>query len=265
MQHVSRRRFLQGTGIALSLPAFESFAAGASNVEKSPRRLVCVGNHPGFYRGNFFPKATGKDYLPTSTLKPLVQHRNDLTVFSHLDHGLNGGHNGVDASPVSRGIYVLEKLLGYTPRPPPPDVPAIEPDIRGAVSIREQLEKHREAASCAECHRKIDPLGFALENFGAVGGWRDNYEDQVAIDSAGKLSGGNTFQTVAEFRTLLMQRQSQFNRCLTEKLMTDALGQELEINDRPGIDLIVTELNDNEAGLADLIRLVVLSKPFRNN
>ena len=80
---------------------------------------------------------------------------------------LTASANGVDTSPVVRGIYVLEKLLGYTPPPPPPDVPAIEPDIRGAITIREQLEKHRESETCAECHRKIDPLGFALENFDA--------------------------------------------------------------------------------------------------
>lgn len=91
---LDRRRFLQGAGIALSLPVFESFAAQTST-KKSPRRLVCVGNHLGFYPGNFFPRAAGKDYVPTSTLKPLETHRGDLTVFSHLDHGLNGGHKAV--------------------------------------------------------------------------------------------------------------------------------------------------------------------------
>jgi hypothetical protein len=95
LTHLNRRQFLQGTGIALSLPALESFAAGFSNEEKSPRRLVCVGNHLGFYPGNFFPHAAGKDYVPTSTLKPLETHRDDVTVFSHLDHGLNGGHKAV--------------------------------------------------------------------------------------------------------------------------------------------------------------------------
>ena len=93
--HLSRRRFLQGTGIALSLPAFDSFAARLSAAEKPPRRLVCIGNHLGFYPGNFFPKATGKDYVATSTLKPLEAHRDQLTVFSHLDHELNGGHKAV--------------------------------------------------------------------------------------------------------------------------------------------------------------------------
>ena len=92
---LNRRRFLQGIGVTLSLPAFESFAAKSSKLAESPRRLVCVGNHLGFYPGNFFPKDEGKSYTATSTLKPLDEHRNDLSVFSNLDHGLNGGHSGV--------------------------------------------------------------------------------------------------------------------------------------------------------------------------
>ena len=182
-------------------------------------------------------------------------------------HGafLTASANGVDTSPVVRGIYVLEKLLGYTPPPPPPDVAAIEPDIRGAVTIREQLVKHRESATCAECHRKIDPLGFALENFDAIGGWRDEYEKKNPIDSAGKLPGGDSFRTFPEFRKLLADRQDQFSRCLSEKLMTYALGRELEIGDRPSIDEILAELDGKKGGLRELIRLVVLSKPFLGN
>lgn len=184
-----------------------------------------------------------------------------------LGHGafLTASANGVDTSPVVRGIYVLEKLLGYTPPPPPPDVPAIEPDIRGAVTIREQLEKHREIATCAECHRKIDPLGFALENFDPVGGWRDEYEKKMPIDSAGKLPGGESFSTVAEFRTLLVDRQDQFNRCLTEKLMTYALGRELEVGDRPAIDRICKKMTGADKGLRNLIQTVVTSESFLRN
>ena len=92
---LSRRRFLQGTGFALTLPVFESLAVGAAIGKKTPRRLVCVGNHLGFYPGNFFPQTAGKDYVATSTLKPLEAHRNHLTVFSNLDHELNGGHRAV--------------------------------------------------------------------------------------------------------------------------------------------------------------------------
>ena len=95
LNNMNRRRFLQGTGIALTLPVFESFSVRAAQGDKSSRRLVCVGNHLGFYPGNFFPKDAGKDYTPTSTLKPLERHRDDLTVFSHLDHELNGGHKAV--------------------------------------------------------------------------------------------------------------------------------------------------------------------------
>ena len=160
-----------------------------------------------------------------------------------LGHGafLTASANGVDTSPVVRGIYVLEKLLGYTPPPPPADVPSIEPDIRGAVTIREQLEKHREIATCAECHRKIDPLGFALENFNAIGGWRDKYDGKTSIDSAGKLPGGDSFRTVSEFRELLLDRQDDFNRCLTRKLLAYALGRELEVGDRPATDQVLSE------------------------
>lgn len=178
---------------------------------------------------------------------------------------LTASANGVDTSPVVRGIYVSEKILGYTPPPPPPGVPAIEPDIRGAVTIREQLQKHREVATCAECHRKIDPLGFALENFDAIGGWRDKYEEKTPIDSAGKLPGGDSFRTVTEFRRLLMDRHGQFKRCLTEKLMSYATGRELEVGDRPAIDEILTELHATNGGLLDLIRLIVLSESFLNN
>ncbi len=178
---------------------------------------------------------------------------------------LTASANGVDTSPVVRGIYVLEKLLGYSPPPPPPDVPSIEPDIRGAVTIREQLAKHREIATCAECHRKIDPLGFALENFDAIGAWRDTYEKHKKIDATGQLPDGDSFETVSEFRELLVERQGQFNRCLTQKLMTYALGRELEVVDRPNVDAILAELDRTNGGLRDLISLVAMSESFMSN
>ena len=184
-----------------------------------------------------------------------------------LGHGafLTASANGVDTSPVVRGIYVLEKLLGYSPPPPPPDVPDIEPDIGDATTLREQLVKHREIATCAACHRKIDPLGFALENFDAVGAWRDEYGKKMPIDAAGRLPTGDTFTNVPEFRKLIVDRSEQFDRCLTEKLMTYALGRELEIGDRPATDKILAELSEKKGGLRDLIRLVVASEPFATN
>ena len=184
-----------------------------------------------------------------------------------IGHGafLTASANGVDTSPVVRGIYVLEKLLGYSPPPPPPDVPLIEPDIRGAVSIRDQLLKHRNVATCAECHRKIDPLGFALENYDAIGGWRDEYDGKVSIDSSGKLPDGDSFETPAEFQDALLRRKDQFTRCITEKLLAYALGRELEVSDRPVIDEIVREISSSGKGLRDLIQEIVASRSFLEN
>ncbi|MEL7500604.1 MAG: DUF1592 domain-containing protein [Planctomycetota bacterium] len=178
---------------------------------------------------------------------------------------LTASANGVDTSPVVRGIYVLEKVMGYTPPPPPDDVPEIEPDIRGALTVREELKKHRSIATCAECHRKIDPLGFALENFDAIGGWRTQYGKGLPVDASGELPNGETFEDVRHLRTLLIERHEQFTRTLTEKLMTYAIGRELEIGDRPAIDEILSELAQKKGGLRDLIRLVVLSEPFSKN
>ena len=181
---------------------------------------------------------------------------------------LTASANGVDTSPVVRGIYLLEKMLGSSVPPPPPDVPEIEPDTRGATTIREQLIKHREIATCAECHRKIDPLGFALENFDAIGAWRDLYDvkkKETVITAAGQLPTGESFASLAELKPLLLKRENQFARGLAEKVLTYALGRELEITDRPSVDKIVSELAKRGNGLRDLVRLVVLSEAFARN
>ena len=178
---------------------------------------------------------------------------------------LTASANGVDTSPVVRGIYALEKVMGYTPPPPPDDVPEIEPDIRGALTVREELAQHRSIATCAECHRKIDPLGFALENFDPIGAWRTQYGKNLPIDASGQLPSGEKFDDIRHLRTLLIERHESFTRSLAEKLMTYALGRELEIGDRPAIDEVLAELVENNGGLRDLIRSMVTSEPFTRN
>ncbi|MEO0414330.1 MAG: DUF1592 domain-containing protein [Verrucomicrobiota bacterium] len=181
---------------------------------------------------------------------------------------LTASANGVDTSPVVRGVYLLEQILGEVPAPPPPDVPGLEPDIRGATTIREMLVKHREIKTCAECHRSIDPPGFALENFNAIGGWRDKYGEGgkgLDIDASGALKGDLQFDGVVEFKKHLLTKEDQFTRCLTEKLLTYALGRELDIQDRPEIDRILEELDTKGNGLKDLLMLVVSSELFTNN
>mgnify|MGYP002832901296 CR=1 FL=1 len=178
---------------------------------------------------------------------------------------LTASANGVDTSPVNRGIYVLENLLGYSPPSPPPDVPAIESDIRGAETIREQLTKHREVETCANCHRKIDPLGFALENFDPTGRWRTHYENKSMIDASGELPAGERFSDPSEFRSLMIQREAEFTRCLIEKLLAYAIGRELDIRDRAIIDGICEKLEAERGGLRDMIQAIVLSNSFQNN
>ena len=178
---------------------------------------------------------------------------------------LTASANGVDTSPVVRGVYVQQKLLGYTPPPPPPEVPIIEPDASGARSIREQLAMHRANETCAACHRKIDPFGFALENFNAIGAWRAKYSGDHKIDPSGDLPTGEKFTGVTDFRSLLIARHEQFTRSLTENLLTYALGRGPEFTDQPTVDGIVKNLSANKGGFKDLVRAVVLSEPFAKN
>jgi hypothetical protein len=172
--------------------------------------------------------------------------------------------NGVDTSPVIRGAWVLENILGTPPPPPPPNVPVIEPDIRGATTIRERLEKHRAVAACATCHALIDPPGFALESFDAIGRWRDAYSDtekKPPVDPSGELSGAE-FKNVAELKRLLVERPERFARCLVEKLLVMALGRELDLADRPAIRQILARAAPDGYRLQDLVMLCCESEIF---
>lgn len=180
---------------------------------------------------------------------------------------LTASANGIDTSPVIRGIWVLENILGTPPSPPPPDVEPLEPDIRGATTIRDQLDKHREVETCYECHRKIDPLGFALENFDPIGGWRDHYprgrDKGPIIDASGQLPNGDRFTGIEEFKDALSQREDQFVRCLTEKLLAYSMGRTLEFTDRPEVDEIIEMTSASGSGLQDLVLAIVQSEAFR--
>ena len=170
--------------------------------------------------------------------------------------------NGIDTSPVVRGVWLLENILGTPPSPPPPDVEPLDPDIRGAKTIRDQLKKHRSIQSCNECHRKIDPLGFALENFDPIGRWRENYDRNSKIDASGVLPNGAAFEDVTGFKKLLMEQKHQFKVALTSKLLAYATGRPTEPGDRAHVDQIIEQLAKREDGFLDLVKLVVLSESF---
>jgi hypothetical protein len=167
-------------------------------------------------------------------------------------------------SPVIRGKYVLQNILGTPPPPPPPDVPNLDEAAIGAkMSMREQLEKHRADPTCAACHSKMDPLGFGLENFNAIGKWRDR-DGNFAVDASGNLPNGKTFSSAAEMRAILTSQLPQFSRTLTEKMLTYALGRGLKPYDGRTVDSINQELERNGYKFQSLVHQIVNSLPFQS-
>jgi len=192
--------------------------------------------------------------------------------------------NGTSTSPVVRGAYVLDRILGTPPDPPPKNVPAIEPDIRGATTIREQLDKHRNQQACATCHAKLDPPGFALENFDVTGRWRTNYraipdsaKDKVVnvpgtdvrfytqgrpVDPSFIMADGRPFKDVDEFKQLILAHPEQLARCVTEKLITHFTGAQMQFADREVVEAIMRRAASSDYGLRTLVHEVIQSRAF---
>jgi mono/diheme cytochrome c family protein len=189
--------------------------------------------------------------------------------------------NGTTTSPVVRGAWVLDRILGTPPPRPPADVPAVEPDIRGATTIREQLAKHRQFAACATCHSKIDPPGFALESFDVIGGWRENYRTTGTgspvivdgrrmayhqgrkVDPSDVMADGQRFANIDEFKQMLLKDRDQVALSLAEKLLTYATGAAPEAAARPEVAAIVGKVRDKHYGFRSLLHEVVQSKLFQ--
>jgi hypothetical protein len=194
--------------------------------------------------------------------------------------------NGTTTSPVLRGKWVRERIMGLDVPPPPPTVPAVEVDIRGAVTIRQQLDKHRADKTCAACHSKIDPPGFALENFDVMGGWRDRYrataEDgevetgfgkngwpldfryALPVDASGQLPDGRTFQGIRDFKRLLLADQAQIARNLAQQLTVYATGAPIRFADRAAIEQILQGARAQQYGVRSLVHQIVHSDLFLN-
>ncbi len=189
--------------------------------------------------------------------------------------------NGTSTSPVVRGAWVLDRILGTPPAPPPAGIAAVEPDIRGATTIREQLAKHRQIATCAGCHTKIDPPGFALESFDVIGGWRDHYRsvgngkpvtlagrrmpyaEGKKIDPADELPDGRKFRDIDELKQLLLADKDQLARALTVQLLTYAIGASPAAGDKVEIESVVKKIRDKNDGLRSLVHEIVQSKAFQ--
>jgi hypothetical protein len=191
--------------------------------------------------------------------------------------------NGTNTSPVVRGVWVMERILGKPPQPPPPGIPGVEPDIRGATTLRQQLDKHRELESCRSCHQQIDPPGFALESFDPVGNWRERFRSLGAgeavkaevrgskvryklgpeVDASGELPNGKSFSGFLQFRDLLAEDKPTLARALVTKFLTFATGREMGFSDRAEIDRIVTASAANDYGVRTLLQHAITSEIFR--
>jgi mono/diheme cytochrome c family protein len=191
---------------------------------------------------------------PDSHRGGLLTHASFLAVTS----------NPTRTSPVKRGLFILENLLGTPTPPPPPDVPPLEAAARSdrRASMRELMELHRRDALCASCHERMDPLGLALEGYNALGQWRGH--DADGLDTSGRLVTGETFADARELAEVIAgPRRRDFHRCLAEKLLTYALGRGLEYFDGPAVDTIVDEMERDGGGLRALVQAVCRSVPFR--
>ncbi len=193
--------------------------------------------------------------------------------------------NGTTTSPVLRGAWIMERIIGKPPPPQPASVPNIDPDTRGATTIREQLAKHRSEESCALCHTKIDPAGFALESFDVLGGWRDRYRavgegEKVPgfgkngnafvfhlaqpVDASGTLPGGGDFKNIRELKQLLLKDERQIARNLAKQLLVFATGAPVRFGDRPELEQILDHASANHYAVRTLIHEVVQSGLFQN-
>ncbi|MGC9951013.1 MAG: DUF1592 domain-containing protein [Bryobacteraceae bacterium] len=200
---------------------------------------------------------TGPDFrrveLTTGQRGGLLSQASVLTVSSYPTR----------TSVVLRGKYVLNNILGSEIPPPPPDVPALDESAVGTLmSLRQQMEKHRADPMCSTCHNKMDPLGFGLENYNAIGKWRTE-DGKFPVDSSGTLPNGKSFKTPDEMRALLMAGLPQFSRCLTEKMLTYALGRGLHPYDRPTVNGINRDMAASGYHFQSLIFEIVHSAPFQ--
>jgi hypothetical protein len=192
--------------------------------------------------------------LQGSPRRGVITHASVLTLTSHPTR----------TSPVKRGKWLLEQMLGSDPPPAPRDVPPLpDPRENESLSLRARLEQHRSNAACAACHAALDPLGFALENYDAIGRWRTSDGDQP-IQAAGELVTGERIADWSELRALILRRQrDDFVRCLTEHLLTYALGRGVTYRDKPAARQIVAQLNSSNGGFQDLLLAVCESVPFQ--
>ena len=203
--------------------------------------------------GTHFRRIT---YAEDSPRRGLLGHGSILTLTSYANR----------TSPVLRGKYVLSNILGAPPPPPPPAVPALVTESKNsgkALSMREAMAQHRSNPVCATCHARMDPIGFALDNFDAVGRWRTVSESGAPIDASGVFPDGSKFEGIVGLRNVLLSRPEEFVLTMTGQLLTYSLGRSLEYYDMPVVRAIVRGARGNDYRFSSLVNGVVRSMPFQ--
>jgi len=202
---------------------------------------------------------TGKEFQKVSFTDGrrggLLTHASILTLTS----------NPTRTSPVKRGKWILENILGTPPPPPPPDVPELSEEKEKILSgsLRQRMEQHRQTPICASCHARMDPIGFGFENFDGIGAWRE-MDGKFPVEADGKLVSGQSFEGPSELKKILMeQKRTEFLRCVTEKMLTFALGRGLEYYDKCAVDKIVKALEKDQFRFSTLVNTIVGSLPFQ--
>jgi hypothetical protein len=209
---------------------------------------------------NVKPPRANNGQQPQRIELPEGSHRGGLLGMSAILAVSSYPHR---TSPVLRGKWMLEAMLGTPPPPPPPDVPALE-EAKSATShsLRERLAQHRANPVCASCHSRIDPFGFALENYDAIGKWRTE-DAGIPIDARGELPDGKVFEGPDELKAVLLENKKLFLRNLTNKVLGYALGRGLTLQDACVVDNIVAEVERSNYSAHALINAVIFSMPFR--
>ena len=174
----------------------------------------------------------------------------------------------VRSQPITRGAWMLTVIFDNPPEPPPADVPPLPEEENGrndeSLTIRERLAVHRDRPDCAGCHVKIDPLGFALENYNPVGAWRDTYHNGREVDTSGELFRRHEFKTIEQFKDALLAEKPRFVKAFAGHLLSFALGRELAAADSPALEAIAAEAEKNDYRFQPLLKSIILSEPFLN-
>ena len=228
-------------------------------------RTTLLENAYGELKSGAGPLAGGGGQVTTLTFHrvPVSDRRSGGIITNAAVMTMTSGPNRTQ--PITRGAWVAGVIFNTPPNPPPADVPPLDenPDKHNeSLTLREQLKLHRERSDCRGCHEQIDPLGFALENFDAIGRWREKYNNGVNIPSNGTIYGDRSYSNVIEFKDAILEERERYTRALTEHLVSFALARQLGVPDRFEIQKMVDHLVDSGDGLQDVLRTIMTSSLF---